>query len=278
MNQVEAVLTAMPYIREAARQDVLISVMDREKFLFFQSGKSLVYDFKAGDPLPDVHKNFKMLVGGEKTRVRYDAEVFGFAADSYFHPIKNEQNEIEAVMCITYSTDNQDQLKKLMSQAEDVTSKLVEGIQHVAAHSEELSATAEDILSNTKKAVEDSGNVTEVAGYIKEISEQTNLLGLNAAIEAARVGEAGAGFEVVAAEIRKMSTGTKEATGRIEQSLQAVRQSVYNMEQEITQITVSSQEQAKLVSEFMNIIDQLNETNQGLRGLIEKITNDVDAK
>ncbi len=278
MNQVEAVLSAMPFIREAARQDVLISVMDKEKFLFFQSGKSLVYDFKAGDPLPDVHKNFKMLVGGEKTRVRYDAEVFGFAADSYFHPIKNEQNEIEAVMCITYSMDNQDQLKKLMSQAEDVTSKLVEGIQHVAAHSEELSATAEEILSNTKKAVEDSGNVTEVAGYIKEISEQTNLLGLNAAIEAARMGEAGAGFGVVAAEIRKMSTGTKEATGRIEQSLQAVRQSVYSMEQEITQITVSSQEQAKLVSEFMNIIDQLNDTNQGLRGLIEKITNDVDVK
>ncbi len=104
------------------------------------------------------------------------------------------------------------------------------------------------------------------------------MLGLNAAIEAARVGEAGAEFGVVAAEIRKMSTGTKEATGRIEQSLQAVRQSVYNMEQEITQITVSSQEQAKLVSEFMNIIDQLNETNQGLRGLIEKITNDVDVK
>lgn len=97
-----------------------------------------------------------------------------------------------------------------------------------------------------------------MAGYIKEISEQTNLLGLNAAIEAARVGEAGAGFGVVATEIRKMSTGTKEATGRIEQSLQAVRQSVYNMEQEITQIAVSSQEQAKLITEFMNIIDQLN--------------------
>ncbi|MGM1021454.1 MAG: methyl-accepting chemotaxis protein [Bacillota bacterium] len=247
MNQVEAVLAAMPFIREAARQDVSISVMDREKFLFFQPGQSLVYDFKAGDPLPDVYRDFKMLVSGETTRKRYAAEVFGIAADAYFHTIKNEQNEIEAVLCITYSMDNQDQLKKLMRQAEDVTSKLIEGIQHVAAHSEELSATtAEEILSNTKKAVEDSSNVTEVAGYIKEISEQTNLLGLNAAIEAARMGEAGAGFGVVATEIRKISTGTKEATGRIEQSLQAVRQSVYNMEQEITQIAVSSQEQAKL--------------------------------
>lgn len=278
MNQVEAVLAAMPFIKEATRQDVSISVMDREKFLFFQSGESLVYGFKAGDPLPDVHRDFKMLVGGEKTRERYAAEVFGIAAYSYFHPIKNEQNEIEAVMCITYSMDTQDQLKKLMTQAEDVTSKLVEGIQHVAAHSEELSATAEEILSNTKKAVEDSGNVTEVAGYIKEISEQTNLLGLNAAIEAARVGEAGAGFGVVATEIRKMSTGTKEATGRIEQSLHAVRQSVYNMEQEIKQIAVSSQEQAKLITEFMNIIDQLNVTNHGLRGLVEKITDDVDVE
>jgi len=43
------------------------------------------------------------------------------------------------------------------------------------------------------------------------------------------VGDSGAGFGVVATEIRKMSTGAKEATGRIEQSLQAVRQSVYKM-------------------------------------------------
>ncbi|WP_025682810.1 methyl-accepting chemotaxis protein [Paenibacillus maysiensis] len=236
----------IPTVRADLNRYALFDVATVNTYMRQSSGKSLVYDFKAGDPLPDVYRDFKMLVGGEKTRKRYAAEVFGIAADAYFHPIKNEQNEIEAVLCITYSMDNQDQLKKLMRQAEDVTSKLIEGIQHVAAHSEELSATAEEILSNTKKAVEDSSNVTEVAGYIKEISEQTNLLGLNAAIEAARMGEAGAGFGVVATEIRKISTGTKEATGRIEQSLQAVRQSVYNMEQEITQIAVSSQSKPSL--------------------------------
>ncbi|MNW25902.1 putative sensory transducer protein YfmS [compost metagenome] len=273
MNQLDAVLAAIHFIREAARQDVSISVMDREKFLLFESGKEMAYDFKAGDPLPDIHRDFKMLKNGMKTREHYSAEIFGKAADSYFHPIHNEENKIVAVLCITYSMDAQYRLKKLMTKAEEITENLVEGIQHVAAHSEELSATTEQILDNSKQAVDNTGHVNEVAGYIKEISEQTNLLGLNAAIEAARVGEAGAGFGVVASEIRKMSMGTKEATGRIEHSLHAVKESVYTMQQEISQIAVSSQEQAKLVIQFMEVIDQLNETNNGLRELVNKITD-----
>lgn len=82
-----------------------------------------------------------------------------------------------------------------------------------------------------------SSNVNQVASFIREISEQTNLLGLNAAIEAARVGEAGAGFGVVAKEIRKLSVDTKDATTRIEESLLAVRQSIQGMENEIGEIS-----------------------------------------
>lgn len=274
MSVVNSVIEAIPFIRAAARQDVSISVMDREKFLFFQRGEKLNFEFNAGDEVAEIHKDFQMIKDGEIAREHYPAEIFGIAADSYFHPIKNEQGEIEAVMCITYSMDVQDELQNLMQQADMITNKMIEGIQHVAAHSEELSATSEEILGNTKKAVENSSGVTEVINYIKEISEQTNLLGLNAAIEAARVGEAGAGFGVVASEIRKLSTGTKQATSTIEQSLQEVTQAVYNAEQEIGEIAVSSQEQAKLVTQFMDIIEQLNETNHGLRRLVNKLTDD----
>ena len=92
-------------------------------------------------------------------------------------------------------------------------------VQTVAAQSEQLTASSTQILDNTRLAVKNSTDVNKVAVFIREISEQTNLLGLNAAIEAARAGAAGAGFGVVAAEVRKLSTGTKEATVNIERSL-----------------------------------------------------------
>lgn len=120
-------------------------------------------------------------------------------------------------------------------------------------------------------AVQNSSEVTKVASFIREISEQTNLLGLNAAIEAARAGEAGAGFGVVASEVRKLSTGTKEATVNIEQSLKEVQHSIRQMEQEITSIAQSSTQQAELVTEFSEVIDQLNSASRDLKAFIESM-------
>lgn len=162
-------------------------------------------------------------------------------------------------------------LQELMARTETITSQLVESIQSVAAHSQELSATSQQILHNSREAVQNSSNVSEVAGFIREISDQTNLLGLNAAIEAARVGAAGAGFGVVAQEVRKLSVDTKEATTRIEKSLQDVTRTIAHMETEISDITTSSHQQAELVTSFMEIIDQLNDTSKELKVFVNKI-------
>ncbi|WP_240036962.1 methyl-accepting chemotaxis protein [Paenibacillus amylolyticus] len=144
-------------------------------------------------------------------------------------------------------------------------------VQTVAAQAEQLTASSTQILDNARVAVQNSGEVNKVARFIREISEQTNLLGLNAAIEAARAGEAGAGFGVVASEVRKLSTGTKEATVNIERSLKDVQTSIRQMEQEISSIAQSSNEQAELVIEFSEIIDHLNATSQDLKIFIESM-------
>ncbi|WP_458127372.1 methyl-accepting chemotaxis protein [Paenibacillus sp. Z3-2] len=144
-------------------------------------------------------------------------------------------------------------------------------VQHVAAHAEELQATSEQILQNTRLAVQNSSQINKVAGFIREISEQTNLLGLNAAIEAARVGEAGAGFGVVASEVRKLSVDAKQATSDIDTSLRDVQQVIKQMEVEVSQIAASSQEQATLVSSFTDVIEKLNDTGERMKILSEQL-------
>ncbi|MBY0216986.1 methyl-accepting chemotaxis protein [Paenibacillus xylanilyticus] len=271
MSILESLVNAMPFVRQMFRDDVSISINDHEKVLYFAEANGLEIGVKVGDELHEDYKDFKMLTNRDsRTVARMPGDLQGRPFDAILIPIK-ENDQVVGILGVNYALDNHIILEKLISENEATINALLGGIQQIAAHSEELSATSEEILRNSKQAAENSVSVTKVTNVIREVSEQTNLLGLNAMIEAARVGDLGSGFGVVASEVRKLSDHTKQAASDIETSLGSVQDSMKHMELEIGQITSATVDQAQLVSEFMQSIEQLSETSANLKKFVTEM-------
>ncbi|RBW63974.1 methyl-accepting chemotaxis protein [Vibrionales bacterium C3R12] len=138
-------------------------------------------------------------------------------------------------------------------------------VRDTVAKMSELSSDIAASAGAVNQVEERVGSIGSVVGTIQGISEQTNLLALNAAIEAARAGEAGRGFAVVADEVRNLAQRTQQATVEIQEMISQLQSSANSAVELMEKSVVEAADGVELVvnagSELDGIVEQVNQIN-----------------
>jgi archaellum component FlaC len=263
-----------PILSEMFPEGVLLYVTDLHKIINRQGSKEFdVPNVTVGYKLKESDIASKTIKSKNISVEEVDASRYGVPVLILNHPMFDEDNAdvVVGTFGMVIPKGVAFQLREMSNNVDDSLGGVSAAIEELASSAAQIHSNERELNTALKEVNKFSDEINTVLTFIREIAEKTNMLGLNAAIEAARAGDSGRGFSVVANEIRKLSSQIKSSVPKIKNLTENIKNKVDDTSQ-ISEITLqASEEQSAATEEITASIEEISSLTEELNKISQKL-------
>ncbi|MGG7047967.1 MULTISPECIES: methyl-accepting chemotaxis protein [unclassified Campylobacter] len=240
---------------------------------------------QASSAINDFIEKVRVLIANAKSLSSENSSIANELSSTSLQTGKRVEESTEMVTLATQKcSDMQTTMSDSVELAKVGKSDLQKASEYIATANHAIQNLSRQIMNSAQiegemalkieQLSKDADQVKSVLDVINDIADQTNLLALNAAIEAARAGEHGRGFAVVADEVRKLAERTQSSLTEINATISVIVQAISNSSEQMTRNSKQIQELTKVASDVEETIRVMGDAMNGAIGMSDKTTED----
>lgn len=237
------------------------------------SEKFNLVDININDPLTENTIASKVIKSKRMIMEEIDPSKYGVHVRITCYPCfdEDDSSKVVATLGIIQPRETTFELRGISTSLDQNLGEIMASIQEMAAGASEITMNEHHLHNIILEISNLSEEINDILGFIKQLADETKMLGLNAAIEAARAGDIGKGFGVVAEEIRKLSDESKTTVGRIRELTNNIKEKVGQASEKSNATLRSSEEQAAASEEMSASLEGINVMSKKLKSCAEQI-------